>query len=43
MLYRKDNSRELSSHLGTGHRFFHEEVCFLRKELDNKQKAIDNL
>ena len=41
--YRKDNSHELSSHLGTGHRFFHEEVRFLRKELDNKQKAIDNL
>ena len=33
----------LSSNVCTGHRFFHEELLFLRKELDDKQKAIDNL
>ena len=43
LLYRKDNSCGLSSNLCTDHRFFREEVNFLRKELDNKQKTIDNL
>ena len=33
----------LSSNVCTDHRFFHEEVLFLRKELDNKQKIIHNL
>ena len=33
----------LSSNVCTDHRFFHEGVLFLRKELDNKQKTIDNL
>ena len=28
----------LSRNVCTDHRFFHEEVLFLRKELDNKQK-----
>ena len=31
------------SNICTDHRFFHQEVLFLRKELDNKQKTIDNL
>ena len=43
LLYRKDNSCGLSSNVCTDLRFFHEEVLFLRKELDNKQKKIDNL
>ena len=44
LLYRKDNSCGLSSsNACTGNRFFHGKVFFLRKELDNKQKTIDNL
>ena len=43
LLYRKDNSCGLSSNACTDNRFFHGEVFFLRKELDNKQKTIGNL
>ena len=43
LLYRKDNLCRLSSNVSTDHRFSREEVPFLRKELDNKQKTINNL
>ena len=43
LLYRKDNSCELSSNVCTDHMSFHEEVLFLTKVLDNKQKSIGNL
>ena len=39
----ENDSCGLSSNVCTDNRFFHEEVLFLRKELDNKQKTIDNL
>ena len=42
-LYRKDNLCRLSSNICTDHRFFHEVVPFLGKQLDNKQKTINNL
>ena len=42
LLYRKDNSGGYSSDICTDDRFFHE-VLFLRKELGNKQKTINNL
>ena len=43
LLYRKDNSCGLSSNVCPDDKFFHQEVLFLRKELDNKQKTTDNL
>ena len=43
LLYRKDNSGGHSSNACTDDRFFQKEVIFLRKELDNTQKTIDNL
>ena len=43
LLYRKDNLDEYSSNACTDNRFFYEEILFLRRELDHKQKTIDNL
>ena len=43
LLYRKDNLDGHSSNVCTDDRIFHEEVLFLRRELDNKQKTIDSL
>ena len=42
-IYRKDNLDGHSSNVCTEDRFFYEEILFLRKELDHKQKTIDNL
>ena len=43
LLYRKDNSRGLSSSVCTDLGFSTKKSFFLRKELENKQKTIDNL
>ena len=43
LLYQKDHSYGLRGNVCTDHRYFHEEFLFLSKELDNKQKPIDNL
>ena len=43
LLYQKDNSCGHSSNVCTEDRFFSRRCPFLRKELDNKQKTIDNL
>ena len=43
LLYRKDNLDEHSSNVSTDNRFFYEEILFLRRELDHKQKTVDNL
>ena len=42
-IYRRDNLDGHSSNVCTENRFFYEEILFLRKELDHKQKTIDNL
>ena len=42
-IYRRDNLDGHSSNVCTENRFFYEEILFLRKELDHKQKSIDNL
>ena len=42
-LYRKDNLDGHSSNVCTDDRFFYEEILFLRRELDHKQKTINNL
>ena len=43
LFYRKDHLCGLSSNVCTDHRFFHKGVLFSRKELDDKQKPINNL
>ena len=43
LLYRKDNLDGHSSNACADNRFFYEEILFLRKDLDHKQKTIDNL
>ena len=43
LLYRKDNSDGYSNDVCTDDRFLYEEILFLRKELNYKQKTIDNL
>ena len=43
LLYRKDNLDGHSSNAYADNRFFYEEILFLRKDLDHKQKTIDNL
>ena len=43
LLYRKDNLDGHSSNVCTDDRFFYEEILFLRRELDHKQKTINNL
>ena len=43
LLYRKDNLDGHNSNACADNRFFYEEILFLRKELDHKQKTIDNL
>ena len=43
LLYQKDNLDGHSSNVCTDDRFFYEEILFLRKGLDHKQKTIDNL
>ena len=43
LLYRKDNLDGHSSNVSTDDRFFYEEILFLRRELDQKQKTNDNL
>ena len=42
-IYRKDSLDGHSSNACTDDRFFYEEILFLRKVLDHKQKTIDNL
>ena len=42
-LYRKVNLDGHSSNACTDDRCFYEEILFLRKELDHKQKNINNL
>ena len=41
--YWKDKLDGHSSNVCPDDRFFYEEILFLRKELDHKQKTIDNL
>ena len=42
-LYRNDNLDGHCSNVCTDYRFFYEEILFLKRELDHKQKAINNL
>ena len=42
-IYWKDSLDGHSSNACTDDRFFYEEILFLRKVLDHKQKTIDNL
>ena len=43
LLYRKDNLDGYSSNVWTDDRYFYEEILFLSRELDHKQRTIDNL
>ena len=43
LLYRKDNLDGHSSNACADNRFFYEEIFLFRKDLDHKQKTIDNL